>query len=62
MKTKTYFHVIEQGNYGNIASHGFHTKLEDAQREVNRLQDFFPDLHFYVFPDSSKKEPNFCTM
>ena len=52
---KTYYHVIEEGE--NIGTHGFFANQDEAQKEANRLQDFFPKLYFYVYSSNSKKEP-----
>jgi hypothetical protein len=62
IKMKFYFHVIEDANYGNIAHRGYYKTEEEAQKEVDRLSDFFPEISFYVFPDTSKKEPYFITL
>jgi len=59
---KTYYHVIEDAGYGNIACRGYYTKLEEAQKEVSRLESYFEDISFYVFPSTSKKEPEFVTL
>lgn len=63
MKTqKIYYHVIEDSGYGNIGSHGYYTKLEEAQKEVDRLQSYFCDASFYVFQSNSKREPEIVTI
>ena len=59
---KTYYHVIEVSGYGNVGCHGYFKTKEDADKQVARLQDFFPNYFFYVFPSNSKKEPNFITI
>jgi hypothetical protein len=59
---RMYYHVIEDGGYGNIASHGWYRTESDAQKEADRLSDFFPDLSFYVHPSPSTKEPEFITV
>mgnify|MGYP000155874976 CR=1 FL=1 len=62
MKNTTfYFHVIEDSGYDNIASRGYYATLEEAQKEVNRLQSYFEDCFFYVFQSTSKREPEFTT-
>lgn len=56
---KTYYHVIEESNFGEIAARNYYNNEQDAQREVARLQSFFPNLFFYVYPSPSKREPEF---
>lgn len=60
MTTKTYYHVIEE-NHDLIGWQGVYTTLAEAEAEVTRLQNFFPNLFFYVHADASKREPNFIT-
>jgi hypothetical protein len=62
MTEKIYYHVIEDGGYGNIASRGYYNKLEEAQKEVSRLESYFENISFYVFLSSSHKEPEFITL
>jgi hypothetical protein len=59
---RTYYHIIEEGDYGRIATHGFKTKLSEAEKEVARLSDFFPELHFYVYPSISKHYPSIVNL
>jgi hypothetical protein len=59
---KIYYHVIEEGSYGEIASHDYYTTLVDAQQEVDRLSSFFVGLTFYVYQSESKREPVICTI
>jgi len=56
-----YYHVIEE-NHHLIGWQGVYTTLAEAEAEVARLQDFFPNLFFYVHADVSKREPNFITV
>lgn len=48
MSTKNYYHVIEDGGYGIIGSHGCYGTISDAEKEAHRLSEFFPKSHFYV--------------
>lgn len=59
---KVFYHVIEQGDYGNIATHGFFKSLAEAQKEASRLQNFFPNCFFYAHSSPSKREPEFVTV
>ena len=59
---KMYYHILEYGNYGNIGYHGYYENLQDAEKEVKRLKDFFPNLDFQIFTDKSRKEPPITTM
>lgn len=59
---KTYYHVIEDCGYGRIGSHGYYKTKEEAEKQVARLQDFFPKNYFYVYSSPSKKEPEFITL
>lgn len=57
-----YYHVIEDGGYGNVGSHGCYRRLSDAEKEVQRLSYFFPKSYFYVYESLSKREPVICTI
>jgi hypothetical protein len=59
---RIYYHVIEEGSYGEIASHGYYTTLAEAQQESDRLSSFFVGLAFYVYQSPSKREPEICTI
>jgi hypothetical protein len=59
---KYYYHVIEEGHYNDIGSHGYYDTIEEAKVEADRLADFFPELNFYVYPSNSNREPEFCTI
>ena len=59
---KMYHHVIEEGHYGNIGTHGYYEKVEDAKKRVDDLQDMFPKLFFYVYSSYTKEEPEFITI
>ena len=59
---KTYYHVIEESEYNNIAWRGYYTKLDEAEKEVERLKSYFEDINFYIFMSTTKKEPEFTTM
>lgn len=61
-KVRMYFHVIEDGGYNNVAWRGYYLTESEAQAEVNRLKDLFPRIDFYVFVDTSTREPNFITI
>lgn len=59
---KIYYHVIEEGHYGNIGSHGYYETPEEAKKRVAELQDMFPRLFFYVFQSPSKRQPEIVTI
>lgn len=59
---KTYYHIIEYGDYGKIGHQGYYNTIEEANAEVKRLSEFFPKLHFEVFVSNSKKEPPITTV
>jgi hypothetical protein len=59
---KMYYHVLEYGDYGNIGYQGVFNTLEEAQKEADRLKDFFPEMDFKVFTSQSRKEPPITTM
>ena len=61
-KTKDFYHVLEDCGYGNIGSHGWHKTLDEAQKEADRLQSFFPESYFSVFLSDSKEEPVIVTI
>lgn len=57
-----YYHVIEEGDYGSVASHGWYENYHEACLERDRLQRFYPDLFFYVYGSDSSDEPVFVTI
>lgn len=56
-----YYHIIEDGGYGNMATHGWYEDKSEALKEANRLQDIYTDIIFYVHASPSQKEPEFVT-
>jgi hypothetical protein len=60
--SKMYYHVLEDGGYGNIGWHGYYDTEKEAEERVSNLQDMFPKLFFYVEPSNSKKEPDNVTV
>jgi hypothetical protein len=59
---KMYYHIIEYGQYDNIGYQGYYDTIEEAQKQVEKLSDFFPNQTFQIFPDKSRKEPPITTM
>ena len=59
---KMYYHIIEYGDYGNIGYQGYYETKEEAQKQVDKLSDYFPNQTFQIFLDNSKKEPPITTM
>ena len=57
LKKKMYFHVLEDGGYGNIGHQGVYDTKEEAQEEADRLSDMFSDSSFYVEASDSEDEP-----
>ena len=60
-KAKDYYHVLEDGTQGDIGYQNCYKTLEEAQKEVERLSDFWPDIHFWIFHSNSPKEPVIVT-
>ena len=58
--TKTYYHVIEQ-NYNDFGWHNCYLNLIDAEKQRDKLQDFFPECFFYIMLDPTNEEPYFIT-
>jgi hypothetical protein len=54
---KTYFHVLEHGLYGQIGYQTYFTTLKEAEKEVERLKRFFPELDFSIYPTNNRKQP-----
>lgn len=61
-KTKMYFHVLEDGGYGDIGHQGVYDTEEEAQSRANELADMFPNSFFYVEASNSEDEPYSVTM
>ena len=61
-KGKMYFHVLEDGGYGNIGHQGVYNTKEEAQNRADKLADMFPASSFYVEASDSKDEPYNVTM
>lgn len=54
---KTYYHVLEDGGYGDIGYQGVYDTEEEAKSRVHSLSDMFPDSSFYFEASNSEKEP-----
>lgn len=61
-ENRMYYHVIEDGGYGNTATHGWYEDQSEALKEANRLQEIYTDIIFYVYPSTSPNEPEFVTI
>ena len=61
-EARTYYHVLEDGGYGNIGHQGVYDTKEEAQNEADRLSDMFPKSSFYIESSNSEKEPVNVTM
>jgi hypothetical protein len=61
-KRKVYYHVLEEGQYGNVGHQGYYDTLQEAENEVRRLSGFFPNNYFYVWESNSKREPEVVTI
>jgi hypothetical protein len=61
-KGKMYFHVLEDGGYGEIGHQGVYDTKEEAQNRADSLSDMFPDSSFYVEASDSEDEPYSVTM
>mgnify|MGYP000123425269 FL=1 len=59
---KMYFHVLEDGGYGDIGHQGVYDTKEEAQNRADKLADMFPASSFYVEASDSKDEPYNVTM
>ena len=59
---KMYYHILEYGDYGNIGYQGYYDTIEEAQKQVEKLSDYFPNQTFQIFADKSRKEPPITTM
>jgi hypothetical protein len=56
-KNRIYYHVLEDGGYGNIGWQGYYNTAEEAQKRADKLSDMFPNSSFYVEAGNSPKEP-----
>jgi len=61
-EAKVYYFVLEDCGYGDIGSHGHYLSLDEAQKEANRLQDYFPQNYFWVYENYSENEPVIVTI
>jgi hypothetical protein len=59
---KTYYHILEYGDYGNIGHQGYYLTLEEAKKRVATLEEYFPNCHYQIEPSNSKREPNNTTV
>ena len=57
-----YYHIIEDHGYGNIGCRGYFETKEEADKEIKRLEDYFPKIYFYLYPSPSKREPVIVTI
>lgn len=54
---KMYYHVLEDGGYGNIGHQGYYNTPEEAQKRADELADMFPRSEFYIEASDSEDEP-----
>ena len=59
---KTYYHVLQEGDQGQIASYGYYNDKDEAEKESTRLQGFYPNSYFYVYSSPSTREPEIVNM
>jgi len=57
-----YYHVLEHGHNGEIGHQGCYDLFTEAQLRKKKLEGFFPDLSFTIFPSRSDEEPEICTV
>ena len=59
--SKIYYYIIER--YGeNIGHQGYYMTLQEAENRISELEDMFPGIEFYVYPNPSESEPEFLTV
>jgi hypothetical protein len=56
-----YYHVLEDGGYGDIGYQGVYDTKENAESRAIELSDMFPDSSFYVEASDSEDEPTNVT-
>lgn len=59
---KTYYHILEYGDYGSVGHQGYYLTLDEAKKRVSELEEFFPNVSFQIEVSHSKKEPNNVTV
>lgn len=59
---RTFYHIIEDCGYGRIGSQGYYLTQEQAEKEAQRLQGYFTQHFFYIYPSTSAREPEFITL
>jgi hypothetical protein len=57
-----YYHVLEDSGYGNVGHQGYYDTLQEAEKQVDKLTEFFPNNFFYVLTSNSKREPEIVTI
>ena len=62
LMSKLYYHILEHHDYGDIGHQGYFNTLDEAQKEVDRLQGYFPNLYYTIFQDTSRREPPIVTL
>jgi hypothetical protein len=60
--TKTYYHILEYHNYGDIGYQGYYDTKEEATKEADRLSKLFPNLDYQVWESDKKTEPPITTL
>lgn len=60
--SKIYYHILEHGSYGQIGWQGYEETEQKAKDRVSELTEFFPDLYFEIFQDTTKNEPPITTL
>lgn len=62
MKNKTYYHILEHSSYGDIGHQGYYEDMKEAESEVKRLSDYFPNSYFEIFASDTTNEPPITTI
>lgn len=52
-----YYHVLEDGGYGEIGHQGVYDTKEEAQNRADELSDMYPNVSFYIEASDSQDEP-----
>ena len=56
--SKRYFHILEYGENGEINHISYFLTLEEAQKEIERLNSIYPNNNYSPFVSSSKNPPS----
>lgn len=62
MKTKIFYHIIEDCQNGDLGYQGYCDNLNEANKTIEHLESCFEDSFFWIFESIDEQEPPIITV